>query len=106
MKPESFKYRDRNIRMIVESTDVQYLGWIDKFIPILTDSLDVLIDAAYSHLREDGLIGEADRPDLYAVIFDGDEDKGSTYSLMFAANEPLGVIFEGHRALGVVHGAV
>ncbi len=106
MIPNNLKLLGRDIPIIVDSADKQYLEWAEKFLTRLTDSADSLVGAARTYLREQELIRDGDAPELLTILFDGNEDKGWCYSLMFATPEPLGVIFEGHRPVGTVHGAL
>ena len=103
MIPGNVKFADRDIPVLVGSKDKKYLTWAAEFLPTLVDSLDVLVFSAQVYLREDQLIAEGTEPELKAILFNGDDEEEFWYSLMFAAGEqPLGVIFEGHRPAGIV----
>ena len=102
--PSTLKTLDREIPILVDSTDELYLKWAAGFIPNLSDSIEVLEATSLRFLRDENLINDSDAPKLFAVLFGGDEDQnGWFYSLMFATEEPVGVIFEGHRPVGTVH---
>ena len=105
MIPKSLKLNGRNITLSVESTDPKYLEWVESFAPRFAGSLDTLLGAARTYLVEQKLISGGDTPELQSIVFDGDDDRGWCYSLLFAAPHSLGVIFDGHRPVGIVHGA-
>ncbi len=101
---QQIKYCGSDISVINEGSDVDFTEWSLRFVPRLTDSLDVLVETAIHYLKQENEILDDESPVLDAIVFSGDNDKGWCYSLRFKTNDSVGVIFEGHRPLGVSYG--